>query len=48
MVNLKVIRKEGWYIAELRNVGKQEFQIISHPDDTSAQDTDEVRYRYNT
>jgi len=41
-----LLEKEGWYIAEVRNVGKQEFQIISNPDESSAQDTDEVRFRY--
>jgi hypothetical protein len=41
-----LLEKEGWFISQVKNVGKHEFQIISHPDDTSSQDTDEVRFRY--
>lgn len=41
-----LLEKEGWFISEVKNVGKQDFQIISNPDESSAQDTTEVRYRY--
>ena len=42
-----LLEKEGFYIAEVRNVGKKEFAtIISNPNDSSAQDTPDVRFRY--
>jgi hypothetical protein len=40
------LEKEGWYIDEVRSVGKQEFQIIANPNQPSAQDTPDVRFRY--
>ena len=40
------LEKEGWYIHSIKPVGKHEFQILANPDETSAQDTDEVRFRY--
>ena len=41
-----LLEKEGWYIHSVRPVGKHEFQIISDPNAPSAQDTQDVRYRY--
>ena len=41
-----LLEKEGWFISEVKNVGKKEFQIISNPNEPSAQDTDQVRFRY--
>lgn len=40
------LEQEGWYIDEVRPVGKQEFQVIANPNDTSSQDTPDVRFRY--
>lgn len=40
------LEKEGWEITSIKNVGKQEFQIISNPNQPSAQDTPDVRFRY--
>jgi len=41
-----LLESEGWYISEVRNVGKKEFQIIANPNKPSAQDTPDVRFRY--
>ena len=41
-----LLESEGWYISEVRNVGKKEFAIIANPNKASSQDTDEVRFRY--
>jgi hypothetical protein len=40
------LEKEGWEITSVKSVGKQEFQIISNPNQPSAQDTPDVRFRY--
>jgi hypothetical protein len=40
------LEKEGWEITSVRPVGKQEFQIIANPNQPSAQDTPNVRFRY--
>lgn len=40
------LEKEGWEITSIRNVSKQEFAIISNPNQPSAQDTPNVRFRY--
>jgi len=40
------LEKEGWFISEVRNLSKQEFQILADPNAPSAQDTNEVRFRY--
>jgi len=41
-----LLEKEGWFISEVRNVSKKEFQIIANPNKPSAQDTPDVRFRY--
>ena len=41
-----LLESEGWYISEVKNVGKQDFAIIANPNKSSSQDTDEVRFRY--
>ena len=41
-----LLEKEGWYIHSVRPVGKQDFQILSDPNAPSAQDTQDVRFRY--
>jgi len=41
-----LLESEGWYISEVKNVGKKEFQIIANPNKPSAQDTPDVRFRY--
>lgn len=41
-----LLESEGWFIDSVRPVGKKEFQILSDPNAPSAQDTDEVRFRY--
>lgn len=41
-----LLEKEGWYIDSIRQVNKKEFQILANPNAPSAQDTDEVRFRY--
>ena len=41
-----LLEKEGWYIHSISRVDKQEFAIISNPDDSSFEDTPDVRYRY--
>jgi hypothetical protein len=40
------LEKEGWYIDSIKQVNKKEFQILANPNAPSAQDTDEVRFRY--
>jgi hypothetical protein len=35
-----LLESEGWYISEVRNVGKKEFAIIANPNKASSQDTD--------
>lgn len=40
------LEKEGWEITSVRPVGKHEFQIIANPNQPSAQDTSNVRFRY--
>jgi hypothetical protein len=40
------LEKEGWEITSVRPVGKHEFQIIANPNQSSAQDTPNVRFRY--
>lgn len=40
------LEKEGWEITSVRPVGKHEFQIIANPNQPSAQDTPNVRFRY--
>jgi hypothetical protein len=40
------LEKEGWFISEVKAVDKKEFQILSNPNESSAQDTNEVRFRY--
>ena len=41
-----LLESEGWFIDSVRQVGKQEFQILSDPNAPSAQDTPDVRFRY--
>lgn len=41
-----LLEKEGWVIKSVRPVGKHEFQIIANPNQPSAQDTPNVRFRY--
>ena len=41
-----LLEKEGWYIHSIRPMNKKEFQILANPNAPSAQDTDEVRFRY--
>ena len=41
-----LLEKEGFKIAEVRNVGKKEFAIISDPNAPSSQDTPDVKFRY--
>lgn len=40
------LEKEGWEITSVRPVSKHEFQIIANPNQPSAQDTPNVRFRY--
>jgi hypothetical protein len=40
------LESEGWYISEVRQLGKQEFQILADPNAPSAQDTPTVKFRY--
>lgn len=40
------LENEGWEITSVRPVGKKEFQIIANPNQPSAQDTPNVRFRY--
>jgi hypothetical protein len=40
------LEKEGWYIDSIKPVNKKEFQILSNANEPSAQDTDEIRFRY--
>lgn len=37
---------EGWYISSVRELSRQDFQIVSRPNEPSAQDTPDVRFRY--
>jgi hypothetical protein len=42
-----LLEKEGWFISEVRNIGKQDFAIIANPNKPSpSQDTPDARYRY--
>jgi hypothetical protein len=40
------LEKEGWFIDSIKPVNKKEFQVLANPNEPSAQDTDEVRFRY--
>lgn len=40
------LEKEGWFISSIKPVNKKEFQLLANPNAPSAQDTDEVRFRY--
>ena len=41
-----LLEKEGWYIHSISRLDKHDFAIIANPDDSSFEDTNEVRYRY--
>jgi hypothetical protein len=42
-----LLESEGWYISEVKNIGKQDFAIIANPNKPSpSQDTPDARYRY--
>ncbi len=40
------LETEGWEITSIKNVRKNEFALISNPNQPSAQDTPNVRFRY--
>jgi hypothetical protein len=41
-----LLEDEGWVIHSVRPINKQDFAIIADPNAPSAQDTDEVKFRY--
>jgi hypothetical protein len=41
-----LLEKEGFVISEVRQVSKQDFAIISNPNEPSSQDTPDVKFRY--
>jgi hypothetical protein len=41
-----LLESEGWVIHSVKQINKQDFAIISNPNAPSAQDTDEVKFRY--
>jgi hypothetical protein len=40
------LEDNGWYIDSVKELGKQEFQILADPNAPSAQDTPTVKFRY--
>jgi len=42
----KELIKQGYKISAVRELNREQFSILSAPNDTSTQDTDEVRFRY--
>jgi len=40
------LEEQGWYIDSVKELGRQEFQILSDPNAPSAQDTPTVKFRY--
>ena len=41
-----LLEKEGFTISQIKELGKEEFAILADPNAPSAQDTNEVKYRY--
>jgi hypothetical protein len=41
-----LLEKEGFTISQVKELGKEEFAILADPNAPSAQDTNEVKYRY--
>ena len=41
-----LLEKEGFVISSIKSMGRQEFEIISNPNEPSSQDTNEVKFRY--
>jgi len=40
------LEQEGWYIDSIKQMGRQDFQLLADPNAPSAQDTPDVRFRY--
>lgn len=40
------LEDQGWFISQVKELGRQEFQILADPNAPSAQDTPTVKFRY--